>query len=82
MFGGSKSKLPTIVSFIDGKKIHCEVTPGATPGLLSAISGENEFLELWCEGKRKYYLRQHILCVEADDQAQAELDARTNHSAT
>jgi hypothetical protein len=69
MFDGSKSRLPAIITFTDGKQLHCEIAPGSTPGLMSAISGENVFLDVHVEGKRKYYLRQHILCVEEDTEA-------------
>lgn len=69
MFGGSKSKIPAIITFVDGKQLHCEVPPGSTPGLMSAISGENVFLEVWVDGKRKFYMRQHMLCIEADEAA-------------
>lgn len=74
MFGGSKSKIPAIITFLDGTKLHALIPPGSTPGLMSAISNENIFLEVWVEEKRKFYMRQHILCIEADDDAQAALD--------
>ena len=75
MFGGAKSRLPAIVTFVDGKRLQAEIPPGNTPGLMSAISGENVFLELWVEGKRKFYMRQHILCIEADEEAQPNQEA-------
>ena len=71
MFGSSKSRLPAIITFTDGKQLKCEITPGSTPGLMSAISGENVFLDLYVEGKRKFYLRQHVLSVEEDSEAVA-----------
>ena len=74
MFGGNKSRIPAIITFTDGKQLHAELPPGATPGLMSAISTENVFLEVWVEEKRKFYLRQHMLCVEADDEAQKKKD--------
>ncbi|MDZ7823748.1 MAG: hypothetical protein U5K75_06685 [Ahrensia sp.] len=81
MFGGAKSKLAVIVTFTDGTKLHALVVPGSTPGLMSAISNENIWLELWVEGVRKFYLRQHMICIEADAEAQAALDAVPEYSA-
>lgn len=75
MFGGAKTRLPAIVTFLDGTKLQAEIPPGSTPGLMSAISGENVFLELWVEGKRKFYMRPHILCIEADEAAEAARNA-------
>ncbi len=81
MFGGSKSKIPAIITFLDGTKLHAEIPPGATPGLMSAISNENIFLEAWADGKRKFYMRQHMLCIEADEAAQAAKDSQQQVSA-
>ncbi len=81
MFGGSKSRIPAIITFVDGNRLHAEIPPGNTPGLMSAISGENVFLEVWVEGKRKFYMRQHILCIEADEEAQANQQAEDQASA-
>lgn len=81
MFGGAKSRIPAIVTFVDGNRLQAEVPPGNTPGLMSAISGENVFLELWVEGKRKFYMRQHILCIEADEEAQSNQQAGDHASA-
>lgn len=81
MFGGSKSKIPAIITFLDGTKLHAHIPPGSTPGLMSAISNENIFLEIWVEGKRKFYMRQHILCIESDDAAEAASDNEQTASA-
>jgi len=81
MFGGSKSRIAAIISFLDGTKLHAEIPPGNTPGLMSAISNENIFLEVWVEGKRKFYMRQHMLCIEADDAAEAASEAEPQVSA-
>lgn len=81
MFGGSKSKIPAIITFLDGTKLHADIPPGNTPGLMSAISNENIFLEVWVEENRKFYMRQHMLCIEADDVAQAARDTEPQASA-
>lgn len=81
MFGGSKSKIPAIITFLDGTKLHAHIPPGSTPGLMSAISNENIFLEVWVDEKRKFYMRQHMMCIEADEAAQAAADGATQASA-